>query len=163
LARRLGIKIVAEGQIPKNSLFFSLLSGNLDVETGSIPDCIRHHAVHPAGRGQSMATAYVNGQVIDGRGLLAGHLKVGINGLAGLLGQFEPDRTPRLFLTHRRTRDRIPIGRNVFDLECDYVASPQLAVDSYIEQCQFEDSTLDVEFGPDRPYVFGPKGRLGPD
>jgi hypothetical protein len=36
LARRLGIKIVAEGQIPKNSLFFSLLSGNLDVETGSI-------------------------------------------------------------------------------------------------------------------------------
>src|SRR5262249_18219621 len=65
--------------------------------------------------------------------LLPGHLQVGINGFAGVVGQFEPDGAPRLFLTHCRTGDRIPIGSNVFDLERDDIASPQLAVDSQIE------------------------------
>jgi hypothetical protein len=36
LARRLGVKIAAERQNPQNSLLFSLLAGNLAVETGSI-------------------------------------------------------------------------------------------------------------------------------
>jgi hypothetical protein len=36
LARRLGVKIAAERQNPQNSLLFSLLAGNLGVETGSI-------------------------------------------------------------------------------------------------------------------------------
>jgi hypothetical protein len=36
LARRLGAKIAAEPQNPQNSLLFSLLAGNLAVETGSI-------------------------------------------------------------------------------------------------------------------------------
>jgi hypothetical protein len=65
--------------------------------------------------------------------LLAGHLQVGINGFAGVVGQFEPDGTSRLFLTHCRTRDCIPIRGNVFDLECDDITSPQLAVDGQIK------------------------------
>ena len=59
--------------------------------------------------------------------LLPGHLQVGINGCAGVVGQFEPDGTSRLFLTHCRTRDCIPVGSNVFDPKGDDIASPQLA------------------------------------
>src|SRR5262245_31532916 len=65
--------------------------------------------------------------------LLPGHLQVGINGFARVVGQFEPDRTSRLFLTHCRTRDCIPVRGNVFDLERDDVTSPQLAVDGQIK------------------------------
>src|SRR5262245_26544652 len=42
--------------------------------------------------------------------LLPGHLQVGINGFARVVGQFEPDGTSRLFVTHGRTRDCIPVG-----------------------------------------------------
>jgi len=94
---------------------------------------------------------------------LPGQLQIGINGVAGVVGQFEPDGTSSLFLTHRPPGDRMPIGSNLFDLERNDIASPQLAIDSKIEQCQFEDPPLDVEFGPDRPDVFGPERRLGPD
>src|SRR5262249_39085281 len=94
---------------------------------------------------------------------LPGQLHIGINGFAGVVGAFEPGGTSSLFLTRRRTGDRMPIGSNVFDLERNDIASPQLAIDSKIEQCQFEDPPLDVEFGPDRPDVFGPERRLGPD
>jgi hypothetical protein len=69
--------------------------------------------------------------------LLPGHLQVGINGFARLVGQFEPDGASRLFLTHCRTRDCIPVGSNVFDLKGDDIASPQLAVDGQIKQCQW--------------------------
>src|SRR5262249_18599478 len=65
--------------------------------------------------------------------LLSGHLQEGINGFAGVVGQFEADRTPRLFLTYCRTRDCIPVGSNVFDLERDDIASAQLAVDGQIK------------------------------
>ena len=60
---------------------------------------------------------------------LPGQLQIGINGFAGVVGQFEPDGTSSLFLTHRRTGDRMPIGSNVFDLERNDIASPQLAID----------------------------------
>ena len=65
--------------------------------------------------------------------LLPGHLQVGIDGFAGVVGQFEPDGTSRLFLTHCRTRDCIPVGSNVFDLKGDDIASSQFAVDGQIK------------------------------
>jgi len=62
-------------------------------------------------------------------GLLASRLQVGVKGLAGLLGQFESDRTVGLFLAYRRTSDRTPVRSNIFDPKGDDIASPQLAVD----------------------------------
>ena len=46
---------------------------------------------------------------------LAGHLKVVVNGLAGLLGQLEADWTPGLSLAHRRTGERVAVLSNIFD------------------------------------------------
>jgi hypothetical protein len=62
-------------------------------------------------------------------GLLVGSLQVAIDGLAGLLRQFESDRVAGLFLAHRRAGDRIAIRGNVFDPYCGDVAAPELAVD----------------------------------
>ena len=66
-------------------------------------------------------------------GLLARRLEVVINGLAGLLRQFKSDRTPSLSLTHRRAGERIAVRGNVFDLQSDYIAASQLAIDGEID------------------------------
>src|SRR5579862_6699664 len=69
-------------------------------------------------------------------GLLSGCPDVTVNRLAGLFGQFEPDRTPGLYLAHGCPIDVIAIRRNVLDLESDDIAASQLAVDGQIEHRQ---------------------------
>jgi hypothetical protein len=95
-------------------------------------------------------------------GLLAGRPDVVVHRLAGLFGQFEPDRPPGLFLAYGRSIAGITIRCNVLDLESDDIAASQLAVDGQIEHRQITRSLLDLELGPDRPDVFLPQGRLGP-
>ena len=75
--------------------------------------------------------------------------------------QFKPDGSSGLFLPNGRPIDGIPIWRNVLDLEGDDITTPQLAVDGQIEHGQITDSLVDLELGPDRPYVFLPQWWLG--
>jgi hypothetical protein len=52
-----------------------------------------------------------------------------VHRLAGLFGQFKPDRSLGLFLAHRRPIDGIAICGNILDSESDDIAASQLAVD----------------------------------
>jgi hypothetical protein len=75
-------------------------------------------------------------------GLLSGRFEVVINGLAGLLRQFKSNRTPGLFLAHRRTGKRVAVRGNVFDPYCDHITAAQLAIDGEIEHRQVAGSLL---------------------
>ena len=93
-------------------------------------------------------------------GFLPADPYVVVDRLAGLLGQFEPDRLPGLLLPHRRPIDRIPVRCNVLDLERDDIAAAQLAVDGEIEHRQVAHPPVDLELGADRPNVLRPQRRL---
>jgi hypothetical protein len=68
--------------------------------------------------------------------LLATARQVFINRQPGLLGQLESYRPVGLSLAHGRPLDGITVGGNIIDPDGDEVATPQLAVDGKIEQCQ---------------------------
>ena len=65
---------------------------------------------------------------------IAGFLQEVVNGLAGLIRQLEPDRSPGLLLPDGRTIDRIAIRSDIFDPQGDDVATTQLAVDRNVEK-----------------------------
>jgi hypothetical protein len=66
-------------------------------------------------------------------GASASDPKMFVDGLPGLLGQFEPHRSSGLLLTNRSTIQRVAIGGHVVDADGHHVATAQLAVDGEIE------------------------------
>src|SRR6266853_3822706 len=75
---------------------------------------------------------------------LAGGPQVVVDGLPGLLGDFEPDRNASLFLPDRGTINGVAMGGDVVDLERDDIAAAQLAVDGEIENRQVPGTSLDL-------------------
>src|SRR3984893_2541584 len=94
---------------------------------------------------------------------LAGGSQVVVNGLPGLLGDFEPDRNARLFLPDGGAIDGVSMGRDVVDLESHDIATAQLAVDGEIEHRQISGASLDLQLGPDRPNMLWSQRGLCPD
>src|ERR1700726_1825272 len=82
---------------------------------------------------------------------LAGGSQVVVNGLPGLLGDFESDRNARLFLPDGGAIDGVSMGRDVVDLESHDIAPAQLAVDGEIEHRQVSGASLDLQLGSDGP------------
>jgi hypothetical protein len=65
LARRLGVKIAAKRQKSQNSLLFSLLAGNLGVETGSIlAASTTTQCIQPGGDKSRILTVAIGGQTM---------------------------------------------------------------------------------------------------
>ena len=93
---------------------------------------------------------------------LAGGSQVVVNGLPGLLGDFEPDRNASLFLPDGGAIDGVSMGRDVVDLERDDITASQLAVDGEIEHRQVSSTSFDLEFGPDRPDMLWPQRSFAP-
>jgi hypothetical protein len=83
--------------------------------------------------------------------------------LAGLLCQLEPDGLTGLFLSDRGPINCVSTRRNILDFEGDDIAATQLAIDGQIEHRQVACPSLDLQLGPDRPYVFWPERRLCPN
>jgi hypothetical protein len=81
--------------------------------------------------------------------LLAGPLQVVINGLAGLIGQFELDWSSRLFLSHDCSIDCIAIRSHIVYSQGHDVTAAQFAVDGEIEQREVTSSTLYQKSGSD--------------
>src|ERR1700693_6465285 len=67
---------------------------------------------------------------------LAGGSHAVVNGLPGLLGDFEPDRNAGLFLPDGGAIDGVSMGCDVVDLESHDIAPAQLAVDGEIDHRQ---------------------------
>src|SRR5262249_9678149 len=95
--------------------------------------------------------------------LLARELEVVVNGLACVLGQFKANGPPGFSLAHRRPINRVTVGSNVNDSNCDYVAAPQLTVDGEIEHCQVAFTRLILQHAADCPDMLLPERRLGSD
>jgi hypothetical protein len=57
-----------------------------------------------------------------------------IDGLTGLFGDLEPDRTTRLPLAYCCTINRIAVGRNILDPEAHHITPSQFAIDRKIEE-----------------------------
>ena len=93
---------------------------------------------------------------------LAGGPQVVVDGLPGLLGDFEPDRNARLFLPDGGAIDGVSMGRDVVDLESHDIAPAQLAVDGEIEHRQVSGSSLDLQLGPDRPNMLRSQRAFAP-
>jgi hypothetical protein len=87
-------------------------------------------------------------------------LEVAVDGLACLLGQLKPNWSPGLSLTHCRSINCVPIGSNIIDRNCDYVAAPQFTVDGKIEHRQVTPTPLILEHGANCPDVLLPERRL---
>jgi hypothetical protein len=86
--------------------------------------------------------------------LLRASSQVFIDGLSGLLGQFEPDGLAGFPLADRRDRLRsrlVPRPR---------LASAQLAVDPQVEHCEIARSSFGLQLTPDGPNVLWPEGRF---
>jgi hypothetical protein len=78
------------------------------------------------------------------------------------LGQLEPNGSTSFPLADGCAVDRVPVGRHVVDTQGDQVATAQLAVDRKIEHRQVAHAALQLQLGPDRPYVPGRNGGFGP-
>ena len=94
---------------------------------------------------------------------LAENPQVVVDGLPGLLGDFESDRNAGLSLPDGGAIDGVSIRRNVVDLESHDIAPAQLAVDGEIEYRQVTGASLDLQLGPDRPNMLWPQRGLWPD
>jgi hypothetical protein len=97
------------------------------------------------------------------RQISSGGSQVVVNGLPGLLGDFEPDRNARLFLPDGGAIDGVSMGRDVVDLESYDITPAQLAVDGEIEHRQVSGASLDLQLGPDRPNMLWSQRGLCPD
>jgi hypothetical protein len=92
---------------------------------------------------------------------LAGCFQEVVDGLPGLIGQFELDRSSRLLLAYDRAIDGISIRRDIFDPQGDDVATTKLTVDGKIEQRKVSGPLFDQQSGSDRPDLVWPQRRLG--
>ena len=86
-------------------------------------------------------------------GLPAGQSEILLDGLPRLLGEFEPDRAPRLLLADRRSIERVAVGGYVIDTHRNDITAAQFAVDGEVEQREIADAALELQPCPDRPDV----------
>jgi hypothetical protein len=70
---------------------------------------------------------------------------------SGLLGDFELNRSARLFLDYRRSIANPPARAHVVNFEPNKVAAPQLAVNGQIEHREIAFAAFELEPHPDRP------------
>jgi len=72
-----------------------------------------------------------------------------VDGMPGLFGQLEPNRTTGLFLTNGSPVEGVTIGCNIVNADCYHVTAAQLTVDRKIEEGQIAGSPLQLEPRPD--------------
>jgi len=81
--------------------------------------------------------------------------KIAVDGLAGLLGDFEANRAPGFLVPDGGALDGVTVGRDVLDFEAHHIAAAQLAVDGEIEQGKVAHLALHLQSRADGPDVFG--------
>jgi hypothetical protein len=113
-----------------------------------------------AGRNASVRAATTCEQELAGP--LVGSLQIIIDGLAGLLAQFKPDRPSSFLLPDGCAICRVAAGSDILDPNGHDITPTKLAVDCQIEHGQVASATFGLEFRPYRPDVLGPQGRLCP-
>src|SRR2546430_11779204 len=121
-------------------------------------DPLRYEARILAGRHAGVRAATTCEQELAGP--LVGGFQIVIDGLAGLLAQFKSDGPPGFLLSDGCAIRRVSAGSDILDADGDDIAPTKLAVDCQIEHSQVASATLDLEFRPDRPDVFGTQWRL---
>src|SRR5439155_19740413 len=81
----------------------------------------------------------------------------------GMLGDFELDRSPCLFLNHSATFSHPAAGPYVVDLQADEIAASELAVDREVEQSEISFPALQLKPNADGPDIFRLERALLPD
>jgi hypothetical protein len=81
---------------------------------------------------------------------------------SGLLGDFELDRSPRLFLNHGATVPHPATSLHVVDLQADKIAASELAVDREVEQSEISFPALQLKPNAMAQTSFGLRGRFCP-
>jgi hypothetical protein len=79
-----------------------------------------------------------------------------IEGLARLLGQFEPDWSAGFLLPDGRAVEGVPVWGDVIDSYGHDVTAAKLAVDREIEQGEIARSPFELQLRPNRPDMAGP-------
>lgn len=82
----------------------------------------------------------------EAAGLHTGRHQVLIEGLAGLVGQFEPDGTSGFPLPDAGASDRSAMRSDVLDLDTDYVTAAEFAVDREVEHGEVSTPAIGLEF-----------------
>ena len=101
---------------------------------------------------------------IDGPGLerdirpafFASSPEIYVNRFPRLLGQFESDRTPSLFLPHGCAINGDAVWRYVLNLEGHDIAPAELAIDRKIEHGEVTNTSIKLQFAADGPNMFWP-------
>src|SRR6266481_1743736 len=92
---------------------------------------------------------------------LAGVPDVVVNGLPGLLGQFESDGMSGFPLPDSCAIPCEALWSDVLDFKADDITAPELAVYREVEHGEVSGSTLDLQLGSDRPDMFSSQRRFG--
>src|SRR6516165_9501555 len=71
-----------------------------------------------------------------------------------LLGDFELDWSPCLFLNHGATVPHSAAGGHIVNLQADEIAASELAVDRKIEQGEISFPALQLKSNPNGPDIF---------
>jgi hypothetical protein len=100
-----------------------------------------------SGRYAAVGTAMAGEQEFAGP--FVGGLQIVIDGLAGLIAQFKPDRPSRFLLPDGCAIRRVAAGGDIFDADGNDVAATKLAVDCQIEHGEVANAALDLELCPD--------------
>ena len=91
-------------------------------------------------------------------GPLVGGLQIVIDGLAGLIAQFKPDRPSRFLLPDGRTIRRVAAGGDILNSDGNDVAAAKLAIDCQFEHGEVAGAALDLELFPDDQTCLGRSG-----
>ena len=86
-----------------------------------------------------------------------------IDGLTGLLSQFEANRPPCLLLPDSSPVHCVAVWGDIIHSDGHDIASSQLAADREIEQREVAVPSRDLELRPDRPDMARAEGWLGAD
>src|SRR5262245_13038162 len=165
---------IVDPRVPKKELSRAQVSG-ATIDQGHLraPHRVRREfqwveadAAYPFGdetrilarRQVSIGTAPAREQVLAR--LATGHAKIVVESLAGHLSQLEPDRPAGLSLADIGAVNSVAVGCHVIDPDRDEIATSQLAVDRQVEQRQVARAALQLQLGPDGPYVSWPQRRL---
>ncbi len=122
------------------------------------PDLLRNKSSILAGRHTGLWPTTTREQELAGS-FVAG-LQIIIDGLAGLLAQFESDGPTSFLLSNGCAIRRVAAGGDILDPYGDDVAAAKLAVDRQIEHREVANSAFDLELRPDRPDMFRSQRRL---
>jgi hypothetical protein len=94
---------------------------------------------------------------------LAGPPNVRIDGIAGLVCQFELHRAPGFPLADRVAVEGVAVGRDIGDLDRHHIAATQLTVDRQVEQGEVARFAGELKVRSDGPDMLGLKRRFRPD